>query len=211
MASSWSAGQGLDRTPSAARCSIPEGTMDFERVLRELVGDFSERRLRYALIGGFAMAALGINRATMDLDFLVHRDDLGTLDGIMERRMYRRAFRSENVSQYVSDLAVLGQVDVLHAFRPVASSMLARARELPVFSGALRIRTLEPGDIIGLKLQALVNDPLREPQELADIALLAERYSEEIDWGRVREHFALFERIETYDELERKFHPHQRG
>ena len=185
--------------------------MDFERVLRDLVREFSERKVRHALIGGFAMGALGISRATMDLDFLVHRDDLPAVDGIMDRLLYRRVYRSENVSQFVSDLATLGQVDILHAFRQVSAGMLERAREITAFGGELRIRVLQPGDIIGLKVQALANDPLRERQELLDIHLLAERFSAEIDWGRLREYFALFERLGIYDELRKSYGPLERG
>ena len=71
--------------------------MDFERVLRDLVFDFTERKVPYALIGGFALGALGVPRATMDLDFLVARDALPLVDEIMARRQYRLRYRSENV------------------------------------------------------------------------------------------------------------------
>ena len=98
--------------------------MDFERVLRDLVADFTEREIRYALIGGFALGALGLPRATMDIDFLVARAALPVLDEVMARRQY-----------------------------------------------------------------------------LADIDRLAERFSAEMDWERVREYFALFDRLELYDEI----------
>ena len=98
--------------------------MDFERVLRDLVFDFTEREVSYALIGGFALGALGVPRATMDLDFLVARDALQVVDEIMARRQYRLRYRSENVSQFVSDLAPLGQVDFLHAFREISTAMI---------------------------------------------------------------------------------------
>ena len=179
--------------------------MDFERVLRGLVSEFSAHEVPYALTGGFALGALGVPRATMDIDFLVARDALPQVDEIMQRRGYRLAFRSENVSHFVSDSAGTGQVDYLHAFREISTGMLKRASELPAFAGSLRIRTLQPEDIIGLKVQALTNDPRRQHQDLADIETLAERYSGDIDWQRVREYFALFDRLELYDEI-RKAH-----
>ena len=185
--------------------------MDFERVLRDLVSDFSEREVPYAMIGGFAMGALGIPRATIDLDFLVARDALPQVDEIMQLRGYRLQFRSENVSHFVSDSARLGQVDFLHAFREVSTGMLQRAAELPAFAGSLRVRTLRPEDIIGLKVQALTNDPRRERRDLVDVELLAERYSGEIDWGRMREYFALFERLELYDEIRAAHGPADRS
>ena len=36
--------------------------MDFERILHDLAFDFTEREVRYALIGGFALGALGVPR-----------------------------------------------------------------------------------------------------------------------------------------------------
>ena len=61
-----------------------------------------------------------------------------------------------------------------------------------MYAGSLRVRTLRPEDIIGLKVQALANDPQRERVDLVDIELLVERFAAEIDWGRMREYFALW-------------------
>ena len=185
--------------------------MDFERVLRDLVSDFNEHEVTYAVIGGFALGVLGIQRATMDLDFLVARDSLPQVDEIMHRRGYRLRFRSDNVSQFVSDSGPLGQVDFLHAFRKVSTGMLNRASDLPVYAGSLRVRTLRPEDIIGLKVQALANDPQRERVDLVDIDLLVERFAAEIDWGRMREYFALFGRVELYDGIREAHGPADRG
>ena len=79
--------------------------------------------------------------------------------------------------------------------------MLERAPEVSVFDGSLRLRTLRPEDIVGLKVQALANDPGRERRDLADIELLAERFAAAMDWERIREYFALFDRLELYDEI----------
>ena len=117
----------------------------------------------------------------MDLDFLVTRDALPQVDEIMQRRGYRLRYRSENVSQFVSDSAPLGQVDFLHAFREISTGIAEPGLDV---AGICRQPTrahIRPDDIIGLKVQALSNDPRRERQDLADIELLTERYSREID------------------------------
>ena len=89
--------------------------------------------------------------------------------------------------------------------------MLERASELIVFNGSLRVRTLRPDDIIGLKVQALANDPRRERRDMVDIELLAERYSGEMDWQRMREYFALFGRLELYAEIRDAHGPAEHG
>lgn len=42
--------------------------------LRDLCRELNRRNARYIVIGGFAMAALGYNRRTMDIDLLVDTD-----------------------------------------------------------------------------------------------------------------------------------------
>jgi hypothetical protein len=168
--------------------------MDFRSVLGFLIRDFQGRGIRYALMGGFAMGAWGIMRATMDLDFLVHRDDLPGVDAVMAAHGYRIANRSENVTQFASGLKPFGQVDFLHAFRPLAIGMLERARPLPIFDGTLGLPVLSPEDVIGLKVQASANDPSRLQSDTVDIALIAERFGSRLDWERVTEYFGLFGR-----------------
>lgn len=80
--------------------------MDFKTVLRLILTGFHKENVRYGLIGGFALGALGISRATVDLDFLVHHDDLSKVDKIMKDNGYECVFKTENVSQYISNKAI---------------------------------------------------------------------------------------------------------
>jgi hypothetical protein len=45
--------------------------MDFGAVLKAVAEEFTRAEIAYALIGGFAMAVLGVPRATGDLDRLL--------------------------------------------------------------------------------------------------------------------------------------------
>lgn len=44
--------------------------MDFAQVIKRFTGALDGVRVRYALIGGFAMALRGLQRTTTDLDFI---------------------------------------------------------------------------------------------------------------------------------------------
>jgi len=179
--------------------------MDFEKVLEIFIKEFENKKIRYALIGGFAMGALGILRTTVDLDFLVDSRDLPKIEKIMKRYNYNCVFETENVSQYVSDLDIFGEIDFLHAFRKTSLSMIKRSKEVPIFNGKFKIKVVSPEDIIGLKLQALVNDKLREPREYADIEDLMYYFKEKLNWNLIEEYFSLFEKKEKYHELEKKY------
>jgi hypothetical protein len=90
--------------------------MNFERVIRHLVNALEERGVSYALIGGFAMALRGVQRATVDLDLILMLEHLETVDRILTDCSYVRVFRSENVSHYESSDGDWGRIDILMRF-----------------------------------------------------------------------------------------------
>ena len=141
----------------------------------------------------------------MDLDFLVHRDDLNKLHEILTNLGYRRVHASENVSQYHHHDHMWGSVDLIHAFREVSLAMLERAKSYPAFGAKLSIRTLEPEDVIGLKVQAMANDPERRAQEVSDIERLAALHGAKLDWQRILEFYRVFDREEEAIDLQRRF------
>ncbi|MBI5243928.1 MAG: hypothetical protein HY922_09665 [Elusimicrobia bacterium] len=166
--------------------------MDFERVLKLLLDECASHAVRYGVIGGFALGALGAARATMDVDLLVHQEDLAKLDEALAGAGYARFHHTENFSQYRHPDAGWGRIDILRAFRPISLAMIGRAKEMPIFRGAMSIRVLEPEDVIGLKVQALANDPRRFNEEIADIEALMRVYGSRLDFKRLEEYFGLF-------------------
>ena len=69
-------------------------------MLRAVLQGFEQRRIRYAALGGFALGALKVPRTTMDVDVLVHRDDLESLRDILNGLGCRQEVQTENVSHY---------------------------------------------------------------------------------------------------------------
>jgi len=179
--------------------------VNFLKVIESVVGEMEATGLRHALIGGFAMAMRGVQRATMDLDFIIMLDDLGKADAILRRHGYGRFFHSENVSPYESPDREWGRIDILHAFRGPTLGMLQRAEVMTVQPG-LRLRVVHLEDLIGLKVQASVNDPQRAEQDWLDIRLLlraaAER-NESVDWSLLEDYLALFQLQDKLPELRR--------
>ncbi len=177
--------------------------MEFKTVLKELLTRFYEQNISYALMGGFAMGLWGAGRTTVDIDFLVNRDDIDKVDKIMHALGYECRYRSENVSQYVSPLKIFGEVDFLHAFREASIQMLQRAVEKEVFA-AIKIKTLIPEDIIGLKLQAIKNNPKRQHGEIEDIMFLIENYKNEINWSLIEQYVKILNMEELYTQICKK-------
>lgn len=178
--------------------------MDFLKVLQQLDKAMSRDGIRYALVGGFALAMRGVQRATADLDFLLLSQDLDRAHEILTALGYQRVFHSENVSHYRSETDAFGRINILHAFRSPSLSMLDRAEALAISPG-LNIPVLQTEDLIGLKIQAAVNDPERADEDWLDIRLLlqaAKRQGRAPDWELIADYLAIFDKQHERQTLE---------
>ena len=179
--------------------------MNFITAVPKLTDAFDREGLRYALIGGLAMALRGVQRTTLDADFILLSDDLDRADGILNSLGYQREFQSENISHYQSKDSDLGRVDLLHAFRSATLGMLDRAERMS-FTSTCQIPVVHTEDLIGLKVQAANNDPARFDSDWADIRRLISHCgetSQAIDWELVGDYLALFEQTDRLDELQK--------
>ena len=168
--------------------------MDLLPAIARLVTRLDQANVRFALIGGWAVALRGVQRTTFDLDFLIMLSDLATADEILVSEGFARVFHSPNVSHYERAGSALDRVDILHAFRGPSLSMLDRAERLPLADG-IRIPVLRTEDIIGLKIQASVNNPSRALGDWSDIHRLvrhAAETSSPLQWPLIEEYLAIF-------------------
>ncbi len=163
--------------------------------IKQAVAAFTGCKTTPALIGGLALAAHQVVRATRDVDFLADADDADRLHEILLALGYRCVHRSEDAANYLRDDEGL---DLLYAHRPTARRLLADAEERSTAMGRLRVISAE--GLIGFKLQALVNNPSRT-RDLDDIRALLRAQHGRINMQEVQEYFALFDRKEMLDEL----------
>ncbi len=179
--------------------------MDFKLVIEKLLAAFKDNDISYALIGGFALGIWKVPRATVDVDFLVSREDLGKVDKIMKNMGYECRYQTENVSQYVSPLDIFGEIDFIHAFREISLSMLSRAEERKIFNETLTIKVLRVEDLIGLKVQAMANDESRKAIDFADIEALMKLHGKEINWSDIEGYFNMFGFYDMFCKLKGKY------
>ncbi len=179
--------------------------MDFEKVLPLILNEFKRENVHYALMGGVAMSAWGVVRATVDLDYLVLAEDMEKIEKIMQKYGYQCIYKTENVSQYRSDLKIYGSIDFLHAFRETARAMLERAVVKKVYNEQYEVRVLCPEDLVGLKVQAMVNDPEREMKEKADIDSIAIALGSQLDWKVIEDYYRMLNKSDDFEVLKRKY------
>jgi hypothetical protein len=163
--------------------------------IKEALAAFAGLRTPPALIGGLALAAHQVVRATQDVDFLADADDADRLHDILIGLGYHRIHHSEDAANYLRGDEGL---DLLYAHRPVARRLLAQSQERDTAMGRLRVISVE--GLIAFKLQAHVNDPTRT-RDLDDIRALLRAQRRALNIGEVQEYFALFDRKDLLDAL----------
>ncbi|MFO7754138.1 MAG: hypothetical protein R6V41_13550 [Desulfobacteraceae bacterium] len=175
--------------------------MNFKQTFEMLVDSFEKEKLPYALIGGFALEAAGVVRATMDLDLLVLSRNRDSIKAIMLSNGYTILHESKEVINFIGDDVNPGRVDFLLAHRKYALSMLKRAQKKLVFGGRTQTFVVAPEDLIGLKVQAAANDPDRFEREMVDIRMILNNCPDPLDYNRIEEYFDLFDMLEEYEKL----------
>ena len=176
--------------------------MNFKVILKNLLSRFSEAGVEVALSGGLALSTMGVFRFTRDIDFVVLEEWVEAVDRVMVELGYeKQGFSTQEIVSYISPLKVFGQVDFLVARRKYTRAMLKRALEMSVLDGEVTVKALLPEDLIGLKLQAIVNDPKnRYGVDAPDIQRLLKLRRSSMDMNLVREYFRLFEKESLLDE-----------
>jgi len=176
--------------------------MKLKEVLRTLIDRFHRQQIDFALSGGLALSTMGIFRFTKDIDFVVDEVSREAIHQIMEGLGYEKQdFSTEEIISYVSPLKVFGQVDFLLARRKYTKAMMGRAKKHPVFDGEFEVKTLLPEDLIGLKIQAIYNDPKnRYLIDAPDIQQILVLHQDKMDMNLVREYFRVFDKEELLDE-----------
>lgn len=163
--------------------------------IREALAMFARSDTEPALIGGLAVAAHRVVRATQDVDFLLEAEAADRVHAALLDLGYQCLYRSENAANYVRGTEGL---DLLYAHRPLARRLLAQASERETPMGRLRVISVE--GLIGFKLQGFVNDATRA-RDLDDIRALMRTHRGSLDLTELREYFTLFGKLEWLDEL----------
>ncbi len=176
--------------------------MKLEYVLKMLMERFRAEGIDFALSGGLALSTMDLARFTKDIDFIVHEKDKVKVKSIMMELGYeKQEFSTDEIVSYWSPLKVFGQVDFLLARRKYTRAMMRNADLRPVFGGEVQVNTVRPEDLIGLKVQAISNDPEnRYLIDKPDIQRLLKLHRDKMDMELVREYFRVFEKEELLDE-----------
>jgi hypothetical protein len=173
----------------------------FAETIRLVSSAARRRKARAALIGGFALPFHGIRRFTEDVDFLVEESASEEIHDALLRAGGRCLQRTDDLANYDTSSDALAPVDLLFARRAPTLAMLDRAVERMLGDTGVAVRVVDAAGIIGLKIQAIANDPSRLDRDRDDVRELLLGAGPGIDLALIRGYFRAFEMEDLLDRI----------
>ena len=173
--------------------------MDFSSTLTTIATFLEEEELRYALIGGLALAAYGHLRTTLDIDLVVERAHQDEIVTFMESSGFETLHRSDGYSNHQHTGPLVGWVEFVYVRGDTADRLFAAATRFEGPAG-LSVPVPKPEHLIAMKILAMKNDPTRTFQEMADIR--AHLSVPGTDLEEIRDQFERHGLLERFDELQ---------
>lgn len=174
--------------------------MNFGVVLDTLSGFLQEKDHRFAVIGGVALAAYGLPRTTLDLDFVIDAAAQNNLIPFLESLGYQTLHRSSGYSNHVHSDPTWGRVDFVYVQEDTSSKLFADSRSIPG-PGGIPIPVPKPEHLAALKVLGMKNDPARTFQDLADVRFLLTLPG--VDRVEIRDYFERHGLRGRFEEIER--------
>lgn len=175
--------------------------MNFGTVLGVVSSFLDKQEYRYAVIGAVAIAAYGLPRTTVDLDFVVEAPAQDDLIRFLESCGYQTLHRSSGYSNHRHPDPTWGSVDFVYVGGETSQDLFAAAR-LSQGPGGLSMPLPKPEHLAALKVLAMKNDPSRVLQDMADIGFLINLPG--VDRHEIRGYFDRHGMKDRFDELKEK-------
>ena len=179
---------------------MSRATTPFVASIELVLSAARRKRIRVALVGGFALGFHGVLRATANVDFLVDTRGADALDAALVAAGAACQHRSADAASYATGRSGLAPVTFIFARRARAEEILARRAWRYLRNAKIRVPVVDAEGLIGLKLQALANQPDRV-QHANDIEALVAAQTKPLKLRLLRDYYRLFERLPELDEL----------
>jgi len=172
--------------------------MNFSKVIDEISNFFEREKVRFSLVGAFALHAYGFSRATSDLDLVTEFGVRECLVGFLESLGYETLYSSPGYSNHLHPNSEMGRVELIY----VDDSTAEKLFESPgtwLHLGGHDLAVPRPEHLAAMKVHAMKNDPGRSFQEMADIRFLLQ--IDGVDEKEIEEYFEKAGLKEKFDEI----------
>ena len=173
--------------------------MEYKKVLAAILAELEKHNIPYAIVGAVAMGFWGVRRDTVDIDLLVKAADREKVIAFMKGLGYDHMIASNFADQFGHLMKEMGLVDFLYTKRE--QGIIEDGKTFKGINKDIDVRVAMPEDIIGLKLDAIKNNPKRELQDWADIQAIVEVLGDNLDWTKIRNYCKLLDMEEVYEKI----------
>lgn len=173
--------------------------MEYKKVLAAILAELEKHNIPYAIVGAVAMGFWGVRRDTVDIDILVKAADREKVIAFMKGIGYDHMIASNFADQFGHLMKEMGLVDFLYTKRE--QGIIEDGKIFKGINKDIDVRVAMPEDLIGLKLDAIKNNPKRGIQDWADIQAIVEVLGDNLDWTKIRNYCKLLDVEEVYEKI----------
>lgn len=127
--------------------------------------------VRCVLIGGFAINYYKVTRQTIDIDFIIDKEDLSKVSDYLKKAGFKLDFLHDNFARFKGNDYYLLDVDFMFVDKETLDKIINEGKEASVAGQKFIVPSLNT--LIALKLHAIkCNQKLREHKDMPDIISL---------------------------------------
>lgn len=142
--------------------------MKYKSVFHLLASIIKKEKIQAVLIGGFALNYYNVARQTIDLDFLITREDFNKILNLLQEHNYKLIYDEEIFARLKTETDYLFDIDFLFVENETIKKIIKQGKKIILVGQKFIIPCIE--HLIALKLHAVKNNPsYREYKDLPDI------------------------------------------
>ena len=172
-----------------------------DRSVFHLISDLThEEGVPCVLIGGFAINHYRVTRQTADVDFLITKEGLEKISGLLEKAGYKKALSQENFVQFQSGRLSLLDVDFMFVDQETLQKIMKEGEQFKIVGQTFTVPSLH--HLIALKLHSIKHNPkLRLAKDFPDIINLIKINEVNVKDKKFKELCLKYGTAETYNKI----------
>lgn len=173
--------------------------MKYHTVFNLLSDIFNKSGIKSILIGGFAVNYYKVTRQTIDVDFLITKDDFNKIKNLLENEGYKEDEKKEIFVRLKGDLPYMIDIDFMFVDESTFDKIVDNGKEIKIAGENFIVPSIE--HLIALKLHAIKNNPERKYKDLIDIIGLIKKNRINIKEAEFRDICCKYGTEELYKEI----------
>ncbi|MFC2149398.1 nucleotidyl transferase AbiEii/AbiGii toxin family protein [Candidatus Auribacterota bacterium] len=169
-------------------------------IFEKISNMFKEAGISPILVGGFAVNYYKYARQTIDIDFLLEREDFKKIEKSLRKLGYKPYNETENFIRFRSDIPYLMDIDFMFVERDTYEMMFRNVEIFRIAGQEFFVPSLF--NLIAMKLHSIKNNrEYRQAKDLPDIYNLIKMNNVDVNNEDFKELCLKFGTNEIYDEI----------